>query len=369
MKMKKKSLTILITCLTAMALMTSSMAFGETLTTTLKTDKTTYLMDPYHWVYTATVDWPKRWGILWPAEGYPRTVTFTVKIYDENGDPASVADVSFEVYNAAVLLASGAVTETAELGTYEGSFELNEANLGAAAFSGHDPKELALEISTAAEGLIKEHPVSVGRWGCDRCHIGTGIYGSRAREIYPWSMPTGGMFGPHGWANVLGASHTPGGFNLDFLTDAEYTHTPTENLNIFPFHEKTIVKWGLVDDCTPCHQGSGKLRYPWWGDGESAPWKAQGRSEAVECTFCHGMEGGYVPADESWWVDNAGYISETHMHNTVPLLPETVRNPYLANQTCSNPGCHGHIDDDAEGEVLHNKPNCRDCHGVHNDDL
>jgi hypothetical protein len=310
-------------------------------------------MDPYHWVYSAP-------DTVWPDAGNDRTVTFDVYIYDERGMPASVADVSFEVYDAAVLLASGAVTETVVPGTYQGSFDLTETHLGAAAFSGQDPKELSLQISTAADGLIKEHPVTVGRWGCDRCHVGY----DTAVALYYWCAPAGGSApaSPHIWGKILGGSKDHGGFTIDFLTDAENTHTPANSLNVHPFHEKTKVKQAGNPQCSPCHQGSGQLRII-FGSGTMA------KSEAVECTFCHGIEGGYVPAS-GLWAANGGYISAGHRHENVPVqLPTVPPNPYLARQTCSNSGCHGHIKDDKEGEVLHNKPDCRDCHGIHNDNF
>jgi hypothetical protein len=295
-------------------------------------------------------------------------VTFNFDIYDESGLPDDVdeTDVSFSVYdNGVPLLEDLSVTQTAP-GSFEGSFELTEANLGAADFSGQEPKELSLKISTVAEGVIKEQPVSVGRWGCDRCHVDYVL----AQELYPWSLPTGGPLGPHGWGNILGRYHNPPtGFDLSFLAEAERTHTPAVHLVSSSFHEKTYRKQPAIELCTPCHQGSGRVRYPYL-DGVSMPFVSMAMSEAVECTFCHGIEGGYYdPENTVRWVDNAGYISADHRHNNVPLIPHTNRDPYLARQTCSNPGCHGHIDDDAVGEVLHNKPNCRDCHGIHNDDF
>lgn len=356
-----------VTCLTAVGLMTSGMAFGTTLTTHLRTDKTVYLMDPYNWVYTAS-----QFGV-WPEEGYLRKVSFYVNIYDASGIPTEVADVGFEVYDEDVLLAEGSLSMPGP-GSYEGSFELNEANLGADTFSGHVPKELSLEISAIGEGVIKTQTVYVGRWGCDRCHVDVNL----GKELYPWSSPSGGPASPHSWGNVLGRRYNPAGFDIDYLTKsetsegsgAERTHTPEGNLNVFPFHEKTKRKMPESDFCTPCHQGSGRVRHA-YKDGVSRPWVSHAKAEAVECTFCHGIEGGHRPdeVDGSTWLDNAGYIYPftSHGHNNVPLVPDTNRDPYLARQTCSNPGCHGHIEDNAPGEVLHNKPDCRNCHGIHND--
>ena len=100
---------MVLTCLTAVVLMTSDMAFGETLTTHLRTDKTVYLMDPYNWVYRAS-----QFNNYWPSEGYPRTVSFNVNIYDASGIPTEVADVGFEVYDEdEALLAEGLVSMAA----------------------------------------------------------------------------------------------------------------------------------------------------------------------------------------------------------------------------------------------------------------
>ncbi|MEW6573535.1 MAG: hypothetical protein AB1374_07885 [Bacillota bacterium] len=55
-----------------------------------------------------------------------------------------------------------------------------------------------------------------------------------------------------------------------------------------------------------------------------------------------------------------------HGHENVPPPPDTPRDPYLARQTCSNFGCHGHINDNAAGEIDHAKPDCRFCHNIHN---
>jgi hypothetical protein len=359
MRMKNKSGTMILTCLTAMVLMTSGMAFGAT--ATLKTEKTVYLMDPYHWVYTAAQEVPG----VWSADGNDRTVTFYVNTYDQDGDPADVAGINFDVYddNDVLLVDGVALTPyppgSPETGIYTGSFTLTEANVGAAGFSGQVPIEFSLEISDGG-GLLKAHQVPIGRWGCDRCHVSQ----AQAQALYPWSAPAGGPLGPHTWRNILGGEAAP--FTIEYLTVAENTHTPANLLNVHPFHEKTIRKLPYIDDCSPCHQGWGRVRYPWFGS--SLPYLDHARAEAVECTFCHGIEGGYVPAAGTWKA-NAGYISETHMHNFVPLMPWSERDPYLANQSCSNSGCHGHIDDDAAGEVNQNKPNCRNCHGVHNDDF
>ncbi len=340
-------------------------ALAADLMVNVRTDKTVYLMDPYYWVYSAanyTYPWPPQENPhFWPEDGYPRTVDFSVKLYDASGNPLEGKDVTFEVLDAGLVLDQGAASP-GDPGTYNGSFELTEEKLGGETFTGQEPKTLTLAVTVEGEGTVAEHPVYVGRWGCDRCHLSQEV----AREVYPWCSPTGGPQGPHYWGNILGRNFSPDGFDISNLTNAEKTHTPTACLNASPFHEKTLRKQGGNPACSPCHQGSGHVRYDFAATGEY-PWLAHAKSEAVECTFCHGIEGGYVPADGSTWVENAGYIVDGHRHNNVPLAPDTPRDPYLARQTCSNPGCHGHIRDDKPGEVDHAKPDCRDCHGIHND--
>jgi hypothetical protein len=368
MKLKNKSGTLVLTCLTAMLLLTSGMAFGAEITshtTTVRTDKTLYLMDPFLWMYKAS-----QYGV-WPANGHDRTVTFYVNIYDNNGDPVDYTGINFEVIdnlNPSTPFASGVVTSLGN-GAYEGSFDLTEAKLNAPGWftgRGPDPRVLDLKILNLSGDWFIEHPVTVGRWGCDRCHMdnGTGVY------FYPWSLAPGGPLGPHSWKNILGGSKDHGGFDITFLEDAEKTHTPTNSLNVHPFHEKTLRKQPWWDKCAPCHQGSGRVRYP-FGDAENWNWVSQAASEAVECTFCHGIQGGYRPASGTWKENGeaGGYIEASHLHNTVPKPPWTARDPMLAIQGCANPGCHGHIDDDAEGEIQFNNPDCMKCHGIHNDDL
>jgi hypothetical protein len=354
--MKNKSGIILISCLTAVALMTSTMAFGKTtLTTNLTIEKTVYLMDPYHWVYTAALATDPA-GEYWPVAGHDREVNFEAKFFDEAGVPFTFGiSVYFQVRDGDVLIANGPLAPTATPGSYTGSFYLTEADLGGAGFSGQVPKELALTIRTTYSVWVDGYPITVGRWGCDRCHVEK----SKAMELYAWSSPTGGPLGPHSWRNILGSAGFP--FTIDYLTDAEYTHTPPttpEPGALFAAgdnHERTYRKSDLYL-CSPCHNGYGPLR----------PYINQSKSQTVQCTFCHGIEGGYVPAVGKW-MDNAGYISASHRHEDVPIAAPS--SPYLAWQTCSNSGCHGHIKDDEAGEILHDKPDCRDCHGIHNDDF
>ncbi len=268
--------------------------------------------------------------------------------------------MAFQVRDGDVILVEGTTAENAP-GVYTGSFELTESELGGGSFSGQHPKELTLAVDVDGEGVLREHPVYVGRWGCDRCHLAKEV----AMEVYPWCSPTGGPLGPHYWGNILGRNNNPDGFDISYLTNAEKTHTPVQALSSPPFHEKTYRKQSGSLACSPCHQGSGHVRYDFAQTGEY-PWLAHAKAEAVECTFCHGIEGGYVPLDGSSWAENAGYIINGHRHENVPLAPDTPRDPYLARQTCSNPGCHGHINDSRTGDIDHAKPDCRECHGIHN---
>jgi hypothetical protein len=98
------------------------------------------------------------------------------------------------------------------------------------------------------------------------------------------------------------------------------------------------------------------------------PWAKYARSEAIECTFCHSIEGGYIPASGKW-ADNAGYITPEHGHkNVAPLADDRFSqvDPWLARQNCANAGCHGHINTTNDRRVDNAKPDCRLCHGIHN---
>ncbi|MEW6181910.1 MAG: hypothetical protein AB1500_01865 [Bacillota bacterium] len=322
----------------------------------IKTDKKYYLMDPYWWVYSASKDdlpGPGGNPHLWPEEGYNRTVNFTVYINDLGGNSAQVQEVVCRVvYNGGRLLKEGSVT-AAEPGVFSGSFDLWETDFGGPAFTGWEPKELT--IQALADGrVVKRQNIHVGRWGCDRCHLESG----KARQIYPWVSPTGGYWGPHGWHGVLGGAGSVGTmFDITNLTNAEKTHAPNDILTGTYGHEYTVQKQCGNSACSPCHQGSGRLRYPW----TNPPYYTH-PGEKVDCTFCHGIEGGYLPsgvldwssvmrpgyfdnwAEGSKWKDNAGF-SAIHGH-------------------CDNVHCHGRVNDSAEGDIDTAKPGCRDagCH-------
>jgi hypothetical protein len=331
-------------------------AASTPLVVNIKTDKKYYLMDPYYWVYSAALF---RWWFppfadpnFWPEEGYPRTVNFSVYLNNLNGSPAEVEDVVYQVvYAGSRLLTVGSATYE-EPGVYTGSFVLTEASLGGESFTGWQPIEMTIKAMVDGQ-VVKRQKIHVGRWGCDRCHISQGL----ARQIYPWSYPSGGATGPHYWGNILGRNDPSGGtdpesaegFDLTHLTNAEKTHTPHDYLTGVNGHEYTTTKQAGNQACTPCHQGSGRLRYPWYGPNQTP-------SLTVKCTFCHGIEGGYLPSGlldwttdyfVNWtkgskWVNNAGFSA---LHGD-----------------CANVHCHGHINDNAEGEIDVAKPACRDCH-------
>jgi hypothetical protein len=325
------------------------------LVVTIQTDRKYYLMDPYYWVYSAAkevipggpVPAP---ALLWPEEGYPRTVNFTVYLNKLNGDPAEVEDVVYQVvYAGGRPFTVGSATYE-DPGVFHGSFELTEASLGGTSFTGWQPREMTIK-ALVADQVVKTQRFHVGRWGCDRCHLESNL----ARSIYPWCAPTGGYWGYHGWHGQLGGAGGNEMFSLSNLTDPEKTHTPAALVTGTYGHEYTIQKQCGNAACSPCHQGSGKLRYPW----TNPPYYTH-PGEKVDCTFCHGIEGGYLPSGvldwsnemrpgyfENWakgskWKDNAGFSA---LHGD-----------------CSSVHCHGHINDNAEGDIEFAKPICSDCH-------
>jgi hypothetical protein len=374
-----------------LALLTSGLAIASD-AAYVKTDKTMYLMDPYYWVYKAanyiSVPGPG-WENpgYWPVGGYPRDVNFSVKTYDATGKIKDLGSLSYNVLGVPVPK-TGPVATTADPGIYSGSFQLTDDDLGGAAFTGQQPKQLALQILDSANRVVKEQAVYFGRWGCDRCHIGN-LYGEEGRlpdgtlrsfvaEVYPWAEPTGGINSPyHSWANVLGRAFDPNGFNLKTLQDVSKAHTPGNYLNDPTGHERTIHKWAGDYKCSPCHGGINhnpadppppdfkQLRPVWDANLRGIPWA---RADAVECTYCHSIEGGYVPASGSW-ADNAGYITPAHGHKNVDALVNDLSiqvDPWLARQNCANIGCHGHINATKNERIDHAKPDCRLCHGIHN---
>ena len=154
--------------------------------------------------------------------------------------------------------------------------------------------------------FIVDTKIYVNRWGCDRCHLSRKI----AKQVYPWCDPTGGALGPHFWGNILGRNSGRPGFTYDNLTNATLTHTPKAGgirkgvyhknpLDRPPYHQKTNMKQGGSKKCSPCHQGcDGTIRIPSWKGGLD-PYDNRGKSLTVKCTFCHGMDGGYIPDSEA----------------------------------------------------------------------
>jgi hypothetical protein len=342
-------------------------------TVMVKTDKTVYLMDPFYWVYSAalcTLPGPGNANAeYWQIGGYPRDVNFTVEAYDGLGKAKDLGSLHYNVLGVS-FPKSGPVSATANPGVYTDKFQLADSDLGGNSFTGQEPRQLTLQIVDSQDNVVKEQKVYVGRWGCDRCHIESTL----ARSIYPWASPTGGFLGPHGWGGILGRTGSAGNAFTDMLLkDSKLAHTPGD---ILANHEMTIHKQCGNIACSPCHQGTNgvNLRAP-WGAGYRDCWIDQAKSRAVECTFCHGIEGGYTPRDAEGnlvrWSSVGGFISPEHGHVNVPApdpnaRPAVIGGPWLARQKCSNAGCHGHIDTSSDDRVDNPKPDCRVCHGVHN---
>ncbi len=357
------------------ALLMGSIALAADNIITVKTDKTMYLMDPYYWVYSAALcTLPPPGNInpgYWPIGGYPRDVNFTVKTYNAIGIVRDdLGDLSYKVWDGGSVLKSGPVAATADPGVYSDKFQLTDYDLGGSTFNGQQPKQLALQILDSQNNVIKEQKVYVGRWGCDRCHIEYTL----AKSIYSWAGPTGGFFGPHGWGGILGRTGSVANAFTDMVVkDSKLAHTPGD---ILANHERTThMQCGNIA-CSPCHQGTAgvALRAP-WGSGYRDCWIDQAKSRAVECTFCHGIEGGYTPTDNNGnlvrWASVAGFITPEHGHVNVPApdpnaKPAVIGDLWLARQNCSNAGCHGHINTTKDERIDNAKPDCRLCHGVHN---
>ncbi len=399
---------VLLVAVMVLSLLVSSIALAADANMVfVKTDKTMYLMDPWLWVYRASNYIPlpgPGWDNagLWPKGGYPRDINFTVKTYDATGKIKDLGSLSYMVLDDASVLKNGPVAATVDPGVYSGSFQLMDADIGGSLFTGQQPKQLTLRILNSVNQVVKEQSVHVGRWGCDRCHIGK-YYGKEAwvlpddktikvlfSEIYPWCEPTGYIGGPHDWYAILGRNGQPGArpFDLRTLNDSTLVHTPPDYQES---HELTWTRWAGNYKCTPCHTGVNRIPDPpdyvipagvpdlrpvWDASGyynwiPGIPPTKHAKSEAVECTFCHGMEGGYIPAGGSW-ADNAGFITAGHGHKDVPALsndlgdPDSRSIPWYARQNCANIACHGHINTTKDERIDNAKPDCRLCHGIHN---
>ncbi|MEW6181909.1 MAG: hypothetical protein AB1500_01860 [Bacillota bacterium] len=339
MKHKQQTLCLIAAMVFVLFVLHAACAFDTPRRVEIKTDKKYYLMDPYYWVYQAANFrwWFPPWDNphWWPQGGYTRTVNFDVYLYKLNGAPAEVSEVVYEVvYGRGFEMTTGTATYSGP-GMYTGAFILSESNLGGQSFSGKQPKELT--IRAKVEGtVVKTQKIHVGRWGCDRCHIVQGL----AWQVYPGCAPPGGPYGPHYWGNVLGRNGTPEGFDLSYLQDVdgavytapENTHTPKDYITN---HSVTLQKQCWNPACAPCHNGKTTANY------------MRGKTEGVGCTFCHGLDGGYITLNGLSWANNAGF-SALHGH-------------------CANVSCHGSINDAAEREIDRYKPdNCRMA-GCHND--
>lgn len=294
----------------------------------IRTGKTMYLLDPYYWVYSAskfTLPGPGNVNPhYWPETGHNITVDFSVT------GANSGESLTFAV-EGLTSPKSGYLTEDPTgSGIYKGLFMVSEADVGAEAFKPGTvdssnkpivPKNIALSIfkTVPDNGIVKiaQRDIFINRWGCDRCHLSKDI----AMQIYPWCEPTGGLFGPHYWINILGRNSGRPGFTYQNLTDATLTHTPTVGgyvmdsntgemvykpnpLDRPPYHLKTNQKqvWWTQGNlkCSPCHQGHDDavctVRKPgfWAGAGNEL---SREKSLDVKCSYCHGIDGGYVPSD------------------------------------------------------------------------
>ena len=275
----------------------------------IETDKSMYNLDPYYWVYDASqYTWKGVNQNLWPAEGHDITVGFSVSGF------TGIAPVTFTIEGLANPV-EGTMEEDPGNGVYRGSFVVSEASVGGELFKPGEkdlqgvsllPKVLTVTVSdqTAA---VASREIKISRWGCDRCHLSQAL----ANEIYYWSSPAGGPLGPHCWPNVLGRNGGRPGFDYNNLTNDALTHTPTvgayvvnsetgeegwvENpMNRPPYHQKTNQKIGSSELCSPCHQGSGRVRSAMIIEGTPLYLSIE-RSLTVKCVFCHSNDSGYVP--------------------------------------------------------------------------
>lgn len=277
----------------------------------IDTDKSMYNLDPYYWVYDASqYQWHGVNQNLWPAEGHDVIVDFSLA-----GVTGSTS-LGFTVEGLTDLV-EGLMEEDPTNGIYRGTFVVSEASVGGALFKPGEkdaqgvsllPKVLTLTVSNGAE-TVASREVKITRWGCDRCHLSQAL----AKEIYSWSSPAGGPLGPHSWPKVLGRNGGRPGFDYNNLINDALTHTPTVGayvtdsatgedvwvdnpLNRPPYHQRTNQKLGSSELCSPCHQGSGRVRSPMIVEGTPLYLSIE-RSRTVKCVFCHSNDSGYVPDD------------------------------------------------------------------------
>jgi hypothetical protein len=277
----------------------------------IDTDESMYNLDPYYWVYDASqYQWQGVNQNLWPAEGHDVTVGFSLAEFTGS------ASLTFAVDGLADPV-QGSMEQDPETGIFRGTFVVSEASVGGVLFKPGEkdeqgvpllPKVLTLSISDEAE-TVASREIKITRWGCDRCHLSQAL----ANEIYYWSSPAGGPLGPHSWPKVLGRNGGRSGFDYSNLTDDALTHTPTAGayvkdsatgedvwvdnpLNRPPYHQRTNQKLGSSELCSPCHQGSGRVRSPMIVEGTPLYLSIE-RSRTVKCVFCHSNDSGYVPED------------------------------------------------------------------------
>lgn len=275
----------------------------------IDTDKSMYNLDPYYWVYDASqYTWHGVNPDLWPAEGHDIPIGFSLDGYTGSAALAFAVDGLSEPVQ-------GLMEEDPENGIYRGVFVVSEASVGGELFKPGEkdlqgvsllPKILTLTISDNLE-TVASREIKISRWACDRCHLSQAL----ANEIYYWSSPAGGPLGPHSWPKVLGRNGGRPGFDYNNLTNDALTHTPTVGgyvldsetgeevwvdnpLNRPPYHQKTNRKIGSSELCSPCHQGSGRVRSPMVVEGTPI-YQSIERSLTVKCVFCHSNDSGYVP--------------------------------------------------------------------------
>ncbi len=318
-EMKQRLLTMLL-------VLTYSIIVGASLCQAnppvIDTTKSMYNLDPYFWVYSASLYDVRGVTDLWPAEGHDININFMLRNYS-----GTSSQLTFTVDGLAYPV-EGVLEEDPDIqGVFHGSFVVSEASVGASEFKpgAKDaegnllvPKEVTLRVLDD-NGVVSERAVMISRWGCDRCHLSQ----ADAVEVYPWCSPAGGPFGPHNWPNVLGRNDGRPGFTYENLTNVALTHTPTVGgyvtdrntgettwvknpLDRPPYHQQTNPKLPGSEKCSPCHQGSGHVRTMFMAPG-IYPWLSVERSLTVKCVFCHGSTGGYVPDEprplwENWFL-------------------------------------------------------------------